>query len=128
MLSRSALKKTIEPCLTKNSFHFSHDKNDTFVYQHYANHKLKILFTFRHIDKSVGCHLQRGNINDLFTNYPLAMFLEAISPAKVIKHEGFWFYRSDEELLEVLEEQAELLMRYGFNWLFDCLELSIEES
>jgi hypothetical protein len=127
MLIRSVIRKSIEPLLNKNGFHFGAGENDIYVFQHEKNNKLKILFTFRYMNKSVGCHLQRGSKNDLLSNYPLSMFLDGISPMKVSKNDGFWFYRSDEELGNVLEEHGELLTRFGFDWLFDCLELKIEE-
>ncbi len=127
MLIRNAIRKSIEPLLNRNGFYFAYDADNVYFFQHETNRKLKILFTFRYMNKSVGCFLQRGNDHDLLPDFPLSMFIDGISLLRVSKSDGFWFYRSDAELLAALEEQGELLTKYGFDWLFDCLEPNIEE-
>jgi hypothetical protein len=124
---RSAIRIYMEPLLKKNNFVFSHSENFTHIFRHIKNTGLFISFTAKPEDKCIRCDLNRGNKKDLLATYPLSLFVHGDSCAKVTKNDGFWHYHSDEELIAILEEQAELLAEFGFQWLFDYLHVELEE-
>lgn len=124
---RSTIRFYIEPLLKKNNFFFSHSENLVHVFRHLKDPNLIISFTVKPVDKCIRCDLKRGNKKDLIANYPLSMFINGASCVKVTKNNGFWHYHSHEELIAILEEQAELLNKYGFQWMFDHLITELEE-
>lgn len=124
---RSAIATYMEPLLKKNNFTFSHDENTTYVFRHIKNPDISITFTMIPENRCIRCDLNRGNQNDLMTTYPLSLFVQGNSCFKGIKNDGFWYYNSNEELMTILEEQADLLVQFGFQWMFDHLNMDLEE-
>lgn len=124
---RSAISTYVEPLLKKNNFTFSHSENSTYVFCHLKNPELFVSFTVKPGDKCFRCDLNRGNKKDLMATYPLSLFVQGNSCVKVTKNDGFWHYHSNEDLIAILEEQTELLAQFGFEWLFDHLNMQLEE-
>ena len=124
---RRAIATSMEPVLRKNNFIFSRCENTTYIYHHVNNPEISVTFTVNSSTRCIRCDLQRGNKNDLMANYPLSLFVQGNSCFKGIKNDGFWYFNSDEEFLAILEEQAELLVQFGFQWMFDHLKVELEE-
>jgi hypothetical protein len=124
---QSTLMLYMEPLLQKNNFIFSHGENSTYIFRHKKAPELSIAFTVKPDHKCIRCDLTRGNKNDLMATYPISLFVQGNSCFKGTKNEGFWYYHSDEELIAILEEQAELLAQFGFEWIFDHLNMEMDE-
>lgn len=124
---RSAISAYMEPLLKKNHFMFSHAENSTYVFCHLKNPQLSVSFTVKPGNQCIRCDLNRGNENDLLSPYPLSLFVQGNSCFQGNKNDGFWHYNSGEDLITVLEEQADLLVQFGFHWLFDHLKMELEE-
>lgn len=124
---RHAIFTHMEPLLKKYNFMFSHDEKSAYIFRHIKNPAISVSFTVKPEERCIRCDLTRGNPNDLMNAYPLSLFVQGNSFFKGIKNHGFWYYGSGEELTAILEEQADLLVQFGFQWMFDHLKMELEE-
>lgn len=122
---KQAIKKYMEPFLKENGFVFVKSEKGVYLFHHHEHTELKVYFTVRTGGKGISCELKHGK-TDLLPSYDLAIFFDDLADVEPGKRDGFWYYDTDLELIGALEEQAELLSKYGFHWLFNRLNVDID--
>jgi hypothetical protein len=121
------VKKYMVPFLNKHGFKNVQVSKGTLIFEHETNPDLKIYFIIEKKLESQGITLEmrRGN-QDLLTSYRLSLFLEEPLEMDSLCRDEYWYFDTEEELIGVLEEQANLLNTKAFDWMFRRSNLNID--
>ncbi|HEX3046030.1 MAG TPA: hypothetical protein VHY08_14835 [Bacillota bacterium] len=129
MKVKPLFKRYMESFLNENNFFISKNEPRTIIFRHKENPDLRIYFE---IDNDVytktskiSAEIKRDKA--ILYPYPLNMFLDEPSKMDTANRDQFWYFGTEEELLGALEEQANLLEKYGFNWMNKKSDIDIDK-
>lgn len=123
------LNKYMKPFLIEHGFEYQGKRGgDEPFFIHKDNDKAKVFFSF--VTGIEPCSIQTEVYGGIYGNPNTDLFLTDLlnGPDKVaeVTNSGHWYFDTEEELVGILEYQAELFKSWVFDWMLGNIYTNID--
>lgn len=115
------------PFLAENQFRLVEVTGGFYRFQHEEDSYAYIDFNLSSWGLGIETSIMRRNEKDMLPDYPLTFFMKDPPKGDPRIIDGWWKYDTEEDLVGLLEEQANILSERGFAWIHNKLDLNIDE-
>lgn len=122
------IKQYMGNYLKEKGFKYKRISNDIIEYHYEKNETILIRYTQGGWNKNSVCtEIRRDNCNDDWGSYYLSYFKDDLDLFDSESSDGMWYFYNESELIGLLEKQAEILEAIGLNWLFNEIDIKLDE-